>query len=214
MNEREELKIALFASGKGSNFAAILRGIDDGSIPRARIALVISDNPGAGALQVARDRAIPAVHIDRRLFASGKEFARALKSLLNEHRVNFIVLAGYLKKVDDSIIDEYENRIINIHPALLPAFGGKGMYGMKVHEAVIATGQTVSGATVHFVDKEYDHGAIILQRSVPVTSEDTPQSLAAKVQTIEHGLYPEVLRLFAEGRVQISNGKVRIPGTP
>lgn len=206
MNEPQSLKIAVFASGKGSNLAAILREIECGHIHHAEIVLVISNNSTAGALELARDHGIPAVHISRRHCTSDEEFTKKLKSLLEEHHVTFIVLAGYMKKVDSSIIDEYKNKIINIHPALLPLFGGTGMYGMHVHEAVIAGKSAVSGATVHLVDNEYDHGSIIIQRSIDVAPDETPESLAAKVLQIEHELYPEAVKLFAEGRVHI-NGK-------
>ena len=212
MNEPQGLNIAIFASGRGSNVASILRAIEVGTIPRSKVVLVISNNSSAGALQIARDHDIPAMHISRRQFTSGEEYTRAIRSALHRHLVNLIVLAGYMKKVDSSVIDEYKNRIINIHPALLPEFGGEGMYGMHVHEAVIASRASQSGATVHIVDGEYDHGAILLQRTMPVLPDDTPEMLAEKVLRIEHELYPEAITLFAEERVAISDGTVIVKG--
>jgi phosphoribosylglycinamide formyltransferase 1 len=210
MNEPQSLRIAVFASGRGSNFAAIQKEIECGRIHHAEIVLVISNNSNAGALQVARDHGIPAVHFSRGQYASDEEFTGTLRSLLERHNINFIVLAGYMKKVDSSIIDEYKNRIINIHPALLPAFGGEGMYGMHVHNAVIASKSAVSGATVHLVDNQYDHGLVLLQRRISVSKDDTPESLAEKVLHIEHELYPEAVRLFAEGRVHIRDNQIFI----
>jgi formyltetrahydrofolate-dependent phosphoribosylglycinamide formyltransferase len=206
----DELKIAVFASGKGSNFKAILEAIRSGAIPNASVALVISNNADAGALELARQSGITALHINARQFASADEFTIALLAVMREAGVNFVVLAGYMKKIDPRVIQTFRNRIINIHPALLPAFGGPGMYGMFVHEAVIASRAEVSGATVHIVDEEYDRGPILLQRSVPVDPADTPESLAAKVLLIEHALYPEAVRLFAEGRVSVDGGHVTI----
>jgi phosphoribosylglycinamide formyltransferase-1 len=202
------LKIAVFASGKGSNFKAILDAIKSGSIPKTEIVVVISNNSGAGALATARDEKIPAIHCSRKQFDSDEEFTSALLKRLDEHGVNFIVLAGYMKKIGAAIIRNYKNRIVNIHPALLPAFGGAGMYGMHVHEAVIKSGSKISGATVHIVDEEYDRGPIVLQRTVEVSNEDTPETLAAKVLKIEHQIYPEAIRLFAEGTVQFQHHEV------
>jgi len=206
----EELKIAVFASGKGSNFKAILEAIRAGTIPNASIAAVISNNSDAGALALARENGLPAVHISQKQFSSTDEFTIALLAVLREVRANFIVLAGYMKKIDPRVVQTFRNRIINIHPALLPAFGGAGMYGKYVHEAVIRSHATVSGATVHLVDEEYDRGAVVLQRSVPVDPSDTPESLGAKVLVVEHELYPEAVRLFAQGRVVVDGQHVTI----
>lgn len=208
------LNIAVFASGKGSNFRAIQSAILSGSIHKAKIDLVISNNSDAGALAAAREYGIPAVHLSRKQFSSDDEFNVAIMRTLEEHGVNFIVLAGYMKKIDPSIIQRFRNRILNIHPALLPAFGGSGMYGMRVHEAVIAQNAYITGATVHLVDEEYDHGAIVLQRTIAVMPDDTPETLAAKVQSIEHELYPEAIRLFAEGQISIDGQHVTVLSAP
>lgn len=204
------LNIAVFASGRGSNFQAILTAIQNRTITNAQIVLVVSNRADAGALDIARVHSIPALHLDRKQFASDEEFTAAVLRTLEEHGVNFIVLAGYLKKLSSEVVRRYRNRIVNIHPALLPRFGGKGMYGIHVHEAVIQSGAKISGATVHLVDEEYDHGPIILQRAVEVSSNDTPESLAEKVLQIEHTLYPEAIRLFAEGKVKVNGMSVTI----
>jgi len=204
------LNIAVLASGKGSNLKALLDAVKAGKIRQARVCIVISNNPDAGALQIARADGIPWLHLSRQQFESDEAFNAALLSALTRHGVNFIALAGYLKKIHPSIIRAYRNRIINVHPALLPAFGGPGMYGKFVHEAVIKSRAPVSGATVHVVDELYDHGVIILQKSVPVTPGDTPETLAARVSAVEHEIYPEAIRLFAEGKVKIEELHVEI----
>ena len=206
----EKLNIAVLASGKGSNFLAILSAIRNGSIRNAVVTVVISNNSDAGALAIAREQGIPALHISRKQFAADVVFNEAVLSTLEEYRVNFIVLAGYMKKIDPSIIRQFKDRIVNIHPALLPAFGGSGMYGMHVHEAVIAQKASISGATVHIVDEEYDHGPIVLQKTLPVAPGDTPDTLAEKVRKIEHELYPEAIRLIAEGKIKINDRHVTI----
>ena len=206
----DKLNIGVFASGMGSNFLAILNAIKQGIIPNAEIAIVVSNKADAGALEIARANNVPAVHLDQKQFASEREFTDALLMALAKHRVNFIVLAGYLKKLSGETIRRFRNRIVNIHPGLLPAFGGKGMYGLRVHEAVIARNEKISGASVHIVDEEYDHGPVVLQRTVEVSSDDTPKSLAEKILNIEHQLYPEAIRLFAEGKIQVSGQSVKI----
>lgn len=197
------LNIAVFASGKGSNFRAILDAIKAGKIQNAQIVLVISNNSDAGALVTACENNIPTLHISRKQFNSDEDFNDALLARLSAYNVNFIVLAGYMKKIDARIVRVFKNRMINIHPALLPKYGGNGMYGMNVHEAVIVNKERFSGATVHIVDEEYDHGQIILQKTVQVEENDTPETLATRVLQIEHEIYPEAIRLFSEGKVKI-----------
>ncbi len=191
------LNIAVFASGRGSNFEALHRAIREERFPAA-IAVVISNNSSAGVLPLAASFGIPAHHISRLKFPDEESFRQHLLTTLRAYHVNFIVLAGYMKKLDAGIIREFPKRIINIHPALLPKFGGEGMYGLNVHRAVIDAGETASGATVHYVDEEYDRGAIIAQRTVPVDPGETPESLAEKVLRIEHTLLPSVVRTFSE----------------
>jgi phosphoribosylglycinamide formyltransferase-1 len=192
------LNIAVFGSGAGSNFRAILTAIQQGNIPGARISLVVSNNSGAGILGIARANALPAIHLSQKQFPDERSFADALLSALRNHGVNFVALAGYMKRVPPAVVAAYRNRIVNIHPALLPRFGGAGMYGIRVHEAVLASGETMSGATVHYVDEVYDHGPVVLQQNVPVLPGDTPESLAARVLATEHELYPAAIRQIAE----------------
>lgn len=196
------MNIGVFASGRGSNFRAILNAIQQGLLP-ARVTLLVSNKADAGAFEVARAYAVPAIHLSQRQFPSEEAYVDKLLEVLEAHGVELIALAGYLKKVPARVIQQYRNKILNVHPALLPTFGGAGMYGRHVHEAVLASGMKVSGATVHIVDEEYDHGPIVLQRTVEVTNDETPESLAAKVLEIEHEIYPEVLRAIAEHRMYI-----------
>lgn len=208
MSATSALNIAVFASGNGSNLAAIARAIATGNLPRCRITVVLSNNSKAGALGIAREYGIPALHCSAKQFSSEPDFDHALLQHLRAHDVNFIALAGYMKKIGAPVITKFSNRIVNIHPALLPAFGGKGMYGIHVHEAVIASGAKESGATVHMVDDEYDRGPIVLQRRIALHHNESIATLAARVLAVEHELYPEALRLFAEGRVTVVDHKV------
>jgi phosphoribosylglycinamide formyltransferase 1 len=203
------MDIAVFASGRGSNFQAILDAIDSGTLP-ARITIVISDNVHAGALEIASKRNIHTLSISKKMFSSEEMYAEALIAALKERQTEFIVLAGFLKKIPASVVRQWCNRIVNIHPALLPSFGGAGMYGHYVHEAVIASGVKFTGATVHMVDEEYDRGPILMQKTVPVTRQDTPETLAAKVLKIEHEIYPLTLKALAEQRVIFDGTKAWI----
>jgi len=198
------LNVVVFGSGRGTNFKAVLDAIADGSIPLARISLVISNNATAGILDIARSGNIPALHISQKQFETEETFVAALLETLRSHGTDLVVLAGYMKRLPPPVVHAYRNRIINIHPALLPKFGGHGMYGIHVHEAVLAAHETVSGATVHLVDEEYDRGPVLLQRTVPVLPEDTPGALAARVLVAEHQLLPDAIRLFSEERVDIN----------
>jgi formyltetrahydrofolate-dependent phosphoribosylglycinamide formyltransferase len=203
------LQLGVFASGRGSNFAAILAAIDDGRL-NASVAVLISNDPSAGALETARSRGIRAETVSSADCGSRNLFLSHLTGLLHETGVDFIALAGYMKRVPPEVVSQYPGRIVNIHPALLPAFGGKGMYGHHVHEAVISQGCKVTGVTVHLVDEQYDRGPIVAQRCVPVLAGDTAEILSGRVLETEHALYPEVLQAFAEGRVRIRGGKAFI----
>ena len=199
-------RVAVLASGGGSNLQALLDYLDErGGSRRADVALVVSNKPGAGAIARARTRGIPTAIV------SGKAAdAAPLEALLDQHRIDLVVLAGYLRLVPPAITRRLRGRIMNVHPALLPAFGGPGMYGERVHEAVLARGARISGPTVHFVDEQYDHGAIIAQWPVPVFDEDTPQSLAARVLRVEHVLYPRVIDAVAAEEIALDDdGTVR-----
>jgi phosphoribosylglycinamide formyltransferase 1 len=192
-------RLAVLASGGGSNLQAILEYLDAlGDRRAADVVLVASDRPAARALERARARGIPTAIVRTRQHPDG----RPLLDLLREARVDYVALAGYLRLVPADVVRAYAGRIVNVHPALLPAFGGAGMYGHRVHEAVIAAGATESGPTVHFVDEVFDHGAVIAQYAVPVRPGDTADSLAARVLRVEHVLYPRVVDALAAGRVR------------
>ncbi len=203
------LNLCVFASGSGSNLKAIIKASLAGSI-NSRVSLVISNNSGAGALKTAAKYKIPYRHLSQKLFTTQKEFTAEILRSLKKHKVNFILLAGYMKMLDPVIIKKFKNRIINIHPALLPKFGGKGMYGVNVHEAVIAANENITGATVHFVNEVYDSGAVILQKQVRVKPADDAESLQKRVLRAEHKLYPQAIKLFEEKRVRVRKNKVFI----
>jgi len=203
------MNIAVFASGRGSNFQSILNAIDAGILP-AQVVVLISNKSDAGAMEIARAQNIPTQHLSQKMFSSEEALAKAMLDVLKKKQTEFIVLAGYLKKIPAQVIREYRNRIINIHPALLPLFGGDGMYGHRVHESVLASGEKVSGATVHLVDEEYDRGPIVMQKTVDIVPDETPDSLAAKVLKIEHEIFPLALKAFAEGRVKVEGRKAWI----
>ncbi len=190
-------KFAIFLSGKGSNFVSILDAISAGKL-YAEVVLLITNNPEAGGLKVALDHKIPTAVIDRGSYVSGEQFSTEMLALLRANEVDLIVLAGYMRKIPPAVIKAYPKRMVNIHPALLPKFGGKGMYGHYVHEAVIASNELESGATVHYVDEIYDNGAIIGQKKIKINPNETPESLAARVLEIEHQFYPEILQLLVE----------------
>ncbi len=198
------LNIAVFASGRGSNFEALCKSISEKKI-NARVVIVLSNNSDAGALLLARSFHIPAFHISQKQFPSTEIFTQHILDTLERYAVNVIVLAGYMKKIDAKIIQRYRNHIINIHPALLPKFGGAGMYGHFVHEAVIAANEKFSGATVHIVDEEYDKGAILLQQKIAVDANDTAETLAQKVLNIEHEILPRVIEMIAEGTITLGH---------
>lgn len=209
MNASKSLRLIAFASGRGSNLLAILNNIDAGDL-NAQVVGVISNNSKAGALQTARERGISGFHISRLHFASDADYEQHILGVLGELRTDLVVLAGYMKIVPASVVRAYKDRMLNIHPALLPAFGGAGLYGEHVHKAVLDYGCKVSGVTVHLVDAEYDTGAPVLQRCVPVLNDDTPQTLAARVLQEEHKIYSDAIRLFTENRIQIIGRHVRV----
>jgi len=205
----EKLRIAVFASGRGSNFGAILNNIKKGELD-ASIVAFISNKKNAGAFDIARANNIPAYFVSTKEFPEQEQFDLRILEILETHNANFIVLAGYLKMIGKNVVRKFKNRILNIHPALLPSFGGKGMFGHHVHEAVLNYGCKVSGVTVHLVDESYDTGPPVIQRCVPVRNDDTPETLAARVLKIEHQVFTEALKYFAEGRVQVFGRRVKI----
>lgn len=185
-------RLAVFCSGTGSNFKALFHAIIERELP-AEIVACVSNRSQCGAMDFAQEYGIEAIHLSESQFDSHNEFARAMLDTLRNRQIDMILLAGYLRKVPNAVVAAYPEKIVNIHPALLPQFGGPGMYGINVHKAVIASGETRSGATVHFVNEEYDKGRVIKQNHVPVLPDDTPETLAERVLRCEHRLYPDAL---------------------
>lgn len=209
MADRPPLKIAVMVSGRGSNVQAILDRIGEGRL-NARIVLMISSSTTAIALTIARDNNIPSHTLTIKQFSDEQEYVNSLLRLFEQHQTELIVLAGYLKMIPAQVVEHYRGRMINIHPALLPAFGGKGLYGRHVHEAVLAYGCKISGATVHLVEAEYDTGMPLIQRCVPVLQDDNADTLAARVLTVEHQILSEAIQLFADDRIKIRDGRAVI----
>jgi formyltetrahydrofolate-dependent phosphoribosylglycinamide formyltransferase len=201
------MRTAVLASGGGSNLGALLAHLDTHAGACAcEIVLVSSERAGAGALARAAERSIPTMHL-----VDPRDGDR-MDAILREHRVELIVLAGYLKLVPPAVTRRFRGRMMNVHPTLLPAFGGAGMYGIRAHQAVIDAGVSLSGATVHFVDEVYDRGAIIAQWPVPVIPGDSAQALAARVLRIEHLLYPRAIEAVAAERIRLDDeGRVHRP---
>jgi formyltetrahydrofolate-dependent phosphoribosylglycinamide formyltransferase len=198
------MRVAVAISGRGSNLAALIAALPAGS--PAEIGLVLSSRATAGGLDIARRHGIPTLVLD------DPADAAAWLDALTAHRIDLVVLAGYLKLVPARVVDRYRTRILNIHPALLPAFGGPGMFGHRVHEAVLAAGATVTGATVHLVDEVYDRGPILAQARVAVRPDDTPERLAERVLEAEHRLLPAVvLAAAAAGRAVPLPEPVELP---
>ena len=202
-------KIAVFVSGGGSNFKAIHHQIIQGNI-LGKIVIVFSNNPNCGAIKFAEENSIPIFIINAARYPNLHTRDEFLLETCLKAEIDLICLAGFMKMLPQNIVKQYEYRILNIHPGLLPEFGGKGFYGTRVHEAVINTGKRESGATVHFVDEIYDHGPIILQKKVEVMETDTPESLAARVLKLEHELFPEVVKAFCENKIIMENNKPKI----
>ncbi len=180
-------QIAIFASGAGSNAREIIRHFRNH--PTIRISLIVCNKPGAGVLQIANNEKIPALLLEKDTFFRGDGYVDSLK----EFGIDVIILAGFLWKIPDALIKAYPGKIVNIHPALLPKYGGKGMYGAHVHESVIAAGEKESGITIHYVDEYYDHGQPIFQTTVDIEPTDTPESLAEKIHQLEHKYYPVII---------------------
>ena len=191
-------RIAVLASGGGTNLQALIDRLNTGEPAAARVELVVGSRAGIGALERAERAGIPALALDARTMGA-ESFREALAGALETHGIGLVVLAGWLQLVPAEVVARYHGRMVNVHPALLPAFGGRGMYGMRVHQAVIASGVRVSGATVHLVDERYDEGAIVAQWPVPVLPGDTPETLAARVLAVEHRILPLAVEALARG---------------
>lgn len=203
------IRIGVLASGSGTNLQAIMDGCSRGEI-RGRVVVVISNNPKARALDRARLAGIPAVAMHHRAFPDRDTFDAKLVEILHSYEVDLVCLAGFMRVLGPSFIRQFPDRIMNIHPALLPAFGGLGMFGDRVHQMVLDSGVRFSGCTIHFANEAPDGGPIILQAVVPVLDTDTAQSLAERILVEEHRLYPEAVKLFAEGRLRVEGRRVRI----
>lgn len=188
----DKRRLAVFCSGTGSNYKALFHAIRERSLP-AEIVLCLTNRSQCGAVDFSKEMGVEALHLSEKQFDSYDAFALAMLEALRMRRVDYILLAGYMRKVPQAVVEAYAGRILNIHPALLPKFGGEGMYGINVHRAVIEAGEKESGATVHLVDEEYDRGRILMQHRVPVMPGDSPETLAARVLEAEHRLYPAAL---------------------
>lgn len=203
------LKIAVLISGGGTNLQALIDATLQGTV-KGDIAVVISDKENVYGLQRAKNYNIEAITVSKKSFDSKAKFDAEISKQLKCRDIDLIILAGYLSILPEDIVKEYEGKIINIHPSLIPSFCGKGFYGERVHKAVIEYGAKVSGATVHFVDKGTDTGAIILQQAVAIADEDNAETLAAKVLEIEHQLIVEAAALYCDGRLDIEGRRVRV----
>ena len=205
------LKIGVLVSGGGTNLQAILDAIDAGDITNAEVDIVISNNASAYALERARKHNIEALCIAPKDYPDREAFHRALLAKLQERGVDLIVLAGYLVAIPPVMVEAYPNKIVNIHPSLIPSFCGEGFYGLKVHEKALEYGVKVSGATIHFVNEKADAGAIILQGAVDVANDETPESLQKKImENVEWKLLPKAVSLFCEDRISIKDGKAYV----
>lgn len=198
------MRIAFLASHNGSNMQAIIDACKSAAL-QAVPAVVISNNSDSGAMARARQDGIPCYHLSSKTHPSPEALDESILELLQRHRTDIVVLAGYMKKLGPRTLAHYAGATLNIHPSLLPKHGGQGMYGVRVHAAVLAAGETESGPTVHLVDAQYDTGDVIAQLHVPVLPNDTPEILAARVLNAEHTLFPKVLQ-------QIAIGEIRVPG--
>lgn len=205
------LNIGVLVSGGGTNLQAIIDRIEDGYLKECRIATVVSSRAGVYALERSKKHNIPGVCIARRDFESVDDYDKALIEHFDKCDVDLVVMAGFLSILGEGFVSKYQNRIINIHPALIPSFCGKGYYGLIPHQKAIEYGVKVTGATVHFVELEADAGPIILQKAVYIKDDDTPESLQKRVmEEAEWELLPKAIKLFSEGRLKVEGRKVRI----
>ena len=205
------LKIAVCVSGGGTNLQAIIDAIAAGQIQDTEISVVISNNPGAYALERAKMAGVEGICVSPKSYETREAFNEAFLQTLDSYDVDLVVLAGFLVVIPEAMIQKYRNRIINIHPSLIPSFCGTGCYGLKVHEGVLARGVKITGATVHFVDEGTDTGPIILQKAVAVQQDDTPEILQRRVmEEAEWHIMPQAIDLIARGKISVVDGKVRI----
>ncbi len=198
----EKIRLGFLASGRGSNMLAIIDNCKAGKLD-AEPVVVISNNADAGALVYARKAGIPAFHLSSNTHEDESVLDQEMTDTLKSHNIDWVILAGYMKMIGSKLLEEFRGKILNIHPSLLPRHGGQGMYGLHVHEAVLASGESETGVTIHMVDGEYDQGRILAQEKVSVEADDTPESLAARVLKVEHELYSETLQGIIEGRIRL-----------
>ena len=207
------MRLALFASGSGTNAGAVFDAVERKQL-RAEVALLVSDRAGAGALDRAAARGVPTAVLPPDDYATEADFSQALLDTLAQHEVDTVALAGYLRRIPDPVVWAFAGRMLNVHPSLLPAFGGPGMYGRHVHQAVLDYGCRITGATVHLVDAGLDTGPVVLQEAVEVQADDSAETLGAAVLAVEHDLLPRALRLLDAGRLHVSGRRVTIDGDP
>jgi phosphoribosylglycinamide formyltransferase 1 len=193
-------KLAILVSGRGSNMNAIINACEQGKL-EASVELVISNNADSMALILAQEKKISTAHLSSRTHTDSDGLDQAMVTLLDSYNIDFVLLAGFMKKIGPKTLSAYKGKMINIHPSLLPKFGGQGMFGMNVHKAVIEAGEAETGVTIHLVDGDYDKGAILAQRTVAVETDDTPETLAAKVLQIEHILFAETIQKIIDGSI-------------
>ena len=206
-------KIAVLVSGGGTNLQALIDAEARGELGAGKISLVIASKPGVFALERAKNANIPSLVLARRDYETIAEYSKALTEALVMENIDLVVLAGFLTIIDEQVYEKFPNKILNVHPALIPSFCGKGYYGLKVHEAALSKGVKVSGATVHIVTPECDAGPIVLQRAVSVLDSDTPESLQRRImEEAEWKILPEAVRLFSDERVEVKDNKVYIKG--
>ena len=206
-------KIAVLVSGGGTNLQALIDAEHRGELGDGKITLVIASKPGVYALERAKNNNIDSIVLARRDFESIADYSKALADTMTEAGIDLVVLAGFLTIIDEQVYNAFPNRILNVHPALIPSFCGKGYYGLHVHEEVLKKGVKVSGATVHIVTPECDAGPIVLQRAVEVRQDDTPEVLQRRImEEAEWKILPEAVRLFCDGRITVENDKVYIKG--
>ena len=206
-------RIAVLVSGGGTNLQALIDAEKSGMFGESKISLVLASKPGVYALERAKNHEIPSMVLARKDYDSIGAYSRALADTLTEEKIDLVVLAGFMTIIDEQVYEAFPNRILNVHPALIPSFCGKGFYGLYVHEAALAKGVKVSGATVHIVTPECDAGPIVLQRAVAVREDDTPETLQRRImEEAEWKILPEAVRLFCDGRITVKENRVYIKG--
>ena len=212
-NTEKKTRIAVLVSGGGTNLQALIDAEKRGELGRGEISFVLASKPGVYALERAKENGIESTVLSRKDYADIAAYSKALVDVLSEKEIDLVVLAGFLTIIDEQVYERFPNKILNVHPALIPSFCGKGFYGLYVHEAALAKGVKVSGATVHIVTPECDAGPIVLQKAVAVREDDTPETLQRRImEEAEWKILPEAVRLFSDGLVTVENNKVYIKG--